>query len=269
MASSRLVWRISRAILSRNQGWSLDTLSVSRRWQFQLGRSRAIAHAYVSLFFDGWTQHRPGNAVFAIYFVGKGSASELEHSPLVQDLKCHLGAQRAGPGENLAWTLANESRPGHVLAEVDEIARAFGSSDYHRAPTSSPRTPTKRLALVADTIVARGTWRLEGLGLWLTGDDGVKGAISPILHSSRGRSELSSMLVIPTGMAPGVVTAHRLRAEARGYVDNANTEHIPLALMKLQPLALRAALAEARFIEAEILGSRSRARATPGERQRQ
>jgi hypothetical protein len=43
-----------------------------------------------------------------------------------------------------------------------------------------------------------------------------------------------------------------VRAEARGYRDHANKDLPELALLKLQPLSLRAALAEATFLESEL-----------------
>jgi len=262
VASSRLTWRISRAILSREQGWSLDDLSVSRRWQFQVGRSRWIAQAYISFFFHAWAQRRRGTAVYAIYFEGTGAVSALQSSALVQDMQRRLGAHRtSGAGKQLAWTLPNESRPRRVLAEMDLIAQAFGTDDRHRAPASRSRTPSKRLAVVAEAVLAHGTWTLEGPGLWLRRDDAVCGAISPMLRSYRGRPELSSMLFIPDGKAPGSVTARVARAESHGYVDHAAKGPGDLALMKLQPLSLRAALAEARFIEAEASDERRAQRA--------
>ena len=257
VATSRLAWRISRAILSRDRGWSLDTVSVSRRWRFQVGRSRWIAHAFISFFFHAWALRRRGTAVYSINFEGKGSASDLAGSAHVQEVRARLGAHHASAtGARLEWTLPNESRPGRLLSEMDMIAQAFGTNDPHRAPRSTSRTPTKRLAVLAEAVLAHGTWNLEGAGVWLWRDQVACGAISPILTSYRGRPELSSMLSISNAEPLGANSACLARAEARGYVDSAGKEHAALSLMKLQPLSLRAALTEARFIETEVLDKR-------------
>ncbi len=58
------------------------------------------------------------------------------------------------------------------------------------------------------------------------------------------------MLFVADRKASGTL---RPRAESHGYVDHAG-EHPDLALIKLQPLSLRAALTEARFLEAEVAG---------------
>ena len=68
------------------------------------------------------------------------------------------------------------------------------------------------------------------------------------------------MLTISNVKAPGANSACLARAEARGYVDRAGNEQTEVALMKLQPLSVRAALTEARFIETEVSDTRRRRR---------
>jgi hypothetical protein len=236
--------------VARNQGWTLDNLSVSRRWRFQVGSSRWTAQAYVSFFFYG----RPSAAVYAIHFEGTGSVSALESSALVQDLRTHLGTYRmSSDGKQLAWKLSGESRPRRLLAEMDQVAHAFGTNDHHRAPPSRSRAVGKRLAVIAEVVLAHGTWSLETPDMWLRREDAVLlGAISPMPSSARGRADISSGVFTPDGKESGYLTALVARAESRGYVDRAGNGHPDLALMKLQPLSLRAALTEARFIETEV-----------------
>lgn len=245
VASSRLAWRIARAIVTRGRGWSLLEISVWRRWRFQVGSSRWMAQAYVSFF--------RGAAVYAIHFEGKGSVSALESSALVQDLRARLGTYRAfDAGSRLVWKLSDDSRPRRLLAELDRIAQAFGANDRHPVPSSRSRTPGKRLAVVAEAVLAHGTWNFDTPSLWIRRDDAVCGAISPTPSSDRGRPELHSVLCFSDRSES--VTAAVARAGSRGYVDGSSLAHLP-APRKLQPLSLRAALAEARFIEAEVHGA--------------
>ncbi len=195
--------------------------------------------------------------MYAIHFEGTGSVSALESSALVQDLRSRLGTYHtSNAGKMLAWTVSDESRPRRLLAEMDRIAQAFGTSDRHRAQPSPSRAVGKRLAVVADVVLAHGTWNLQTPGVWLRRDEAVSGTISPMPSSYRGRPELSSMVFVPNGKASGASTAPIARGESHGYVDRAGKGHPDIALMKLQPLSLRAALTEARFIEAEVSDER-------------
>ncbi len=212
-----------------------------------------MAQAYVSFFFHDWARGRPGGAVYAIHFEGTGSVTAMESSALVQDLRSRLGTYHtSNAGKMLAWKLSDERRPRRLLAEMDRIAQAFGTDDRHRAPPSRSRAVGKPLAVVAEVVLTHGTWNLQTPAVWLRRDEAVCGAISPMPSSNRGRPELSSMLFVPDGKASGSSTAPIVRGESRGYVDRAGDGHTDLVLMKLQPLSLRAALTEARFIETEV-----------------
>jgi hypothetical protein len=72
--------------------------------------------------------------------------------------------------------------------------------------------------------------------------------MSAMPSSDRPRPELSSMLFVPKASSSGRLS----RAEARGYLDRAGKDLPELALLKLQPLSMRAALAEANFLESEL-----------------
>lgn len=256
VASSRLAWRIARAIVAREQGWSLDVISISRRWRFQVGSSRWIAQAYVSFFFHDWARRNPGSVVYAIHFEGAGSASALESSTLVQELRSRLGKHhQSNDGKMLAWKWAGESRPRRLLAEMDRISQAFGTNDSHRVPPTRSRAVGKRLAIIADVVLAHGTWTLEtpGVGIWR---DEVFASISPMPSSAQSRPEQYSQLAFFPDAPSRSVTASVTRAEAHGYVDHAGKAPPP-TLGKLQPLSLRAALTEARFIETEVATLRS------------
>lgn len=244
VAASRLAWRISRAIVARKQGWSLESLSVSRRWQFQVARSRWIAQAFVSFFFHESAPRRAG-AVYRIHFEGKGSVSALERSTFVRELRSRLGTYYAG--NQLARRVA-ETGPRLLLAEMDRIAQTFGAEDRHRARPSRSRALDQRLTLIAEEVLAHGTWSLETPCVWLRRDVAMLASISPMPCSARGRPALSSLLFVPDGKASEAATVPI--AESHGYVDHAGDSD--LAVMKLQPLSLRAALTEARFVEAEV-----------------
>src|SRR6185312_800475 len=86
VAASRLAHRITNAIIAREQGWSLDGLSMSRRWRFRVGRSRWIANAFVSCHFSSFTRIRGGRVVYAIHFKGDGPTTELQASALARSL---------------------------------------------------------------------------------------------------------------------------------------------------------------------------------------
>ena len=212
------------------RGWSLASSSVSRTWRFQIGRSRWVAQAYVSFFFRG---PRCGS-VFQIFFEGKGAG--LERSALVKEVRARLGATQSGT--SFAWKLPDETRPSRLLAELDRISAVFGSGDRHRVPATRARSPSKRLAVIGDAVLAHGTWNLEGPTLALFRDQ-VSASIGPMRVSGRGRAEMSSMLIVFDREKPGMTTT----------------------LDKLQPLSLRAALAEARSLEAEIRARSPHARA--------
>lgn len=98
-------------------------------------------------------------------------------------------------------------------------------------------------------VLAHGTWNLEAPSLWLRLGSVVSGSISAM--PSGGRPQLFFAAVRrPWKGSPrgeGAVT----RAESHGYVDRAG-KHPDLVFIKVQPLSLRAAQAEARFIEMEI-----------------
>lgn len=206
--------------------------------------------------------------MYAIHFEGRGSVSALESSVLVQGVRGHLDSYSiADEGRELAWKRSDDSRPRRLLSELDRIAQAFGANDRHRAPLSRSRTPGKRLAVVAEAVLARGTWDLESTSLLIQRDDAVYGRISPMPSSDRDRPELASQLMFSRDKLPSeVVAAAVARAGSRGYVDPSAKAHLPPVLGKLQPLSLRAAVTEARFIEAEVHGAGvtpEDARATP------
>ena len=74
------------------------------------------------------------------------------------------------------------------------------------------------------------------------------------------------MLCVADRRASGAVTEAIARAESHGYDERAGEEQPDVALMKLQPLSLRGALAEAQFLEAKVSelhasGKRGRTRA--------
>ena len=95
IAASRLAHRVARAIIARDKGWSLDGLAISRRWRIQIGSSRWIAQAFVTLRFNDLRNvSGGGRAVFAISFKGKGTSSELLGSKPVQDVHARLGVYR-------------------------------------------------------------------------------------------------------------------------------------------------------------------------------
>jgi hypothetical protein len=56
------------------------------------------------------------------------------------------------------------------------------------------------------------------------------------------------MLFVPRASSTGRLS----RAKSRGYVNHAGTELPEVAFLKLQPLSMRAALAEAKFLESEL-----------------
>lgn len=196
--------------------------------------------------FSSGAHYRGSATVFSIHFEGTGSASALERSALVQDLRGRLG-------KRLVWKLSNESRPRRLLAELDRLAEAFGAGDRHRAPPSRSRAVGKRLAVVADAVLARATWTLEGPTVCIWRDVAACGTIASLPRGER--REVASMLMIFGDKAPAsaAVTARVARAESRGYVDHTGKKRPYLVFMKQQPLSLRAALQEARFIEAEVL----------------
>jgi hypothetical protein len=236
--------------VAREQGWSVDSVSVSRRWRFPVGRSKWIAEAFVSFHFSSWAKVRGGRAVYAIYFKGNGSASALESSAHLQALRARLAVYRwSTVGKSLVAMWSN-SEPRMLLAELDRIAKAFGSEDRHRAPASRLRAIGKRLSAVADTVLAHGTWDLESQSLWIWRYPKAVN-ISAMPSSARARADISSMLFVPTASRSRQL-ARAERAESHGYVNRAGNDGPELALLKLQRLSLRAALAEARFLESEI-----------------
>jgi hypothetical protein len=196
VAASRLAWKIARALAAR--GWSLTNLAVSRRWRFRDGSSSWTAQAYVSFFFDDLAPRGPG-AVYAVHFEGKGSARALESSALFQGLRSRLGEgytlsrSRQTPARPwLARGVRGETRPRVVLAELDRIARAFGSADAHASPRSRARSPSARLWPIGEAVLAHGTWSLETPGVRLPPGAGAWASISPMPASGRGRPELQS-----------------------------------------------------------------------------
>jgi hypothetical protein len=161
-----------------------------------------------------------------------------------------LSAYRWSARDNSLVAVWSDSRPRLLLAELDHIAAAFGSDDRHRAPASRSRASGKRLSAVADTVLAHGTWDLESQALWIWRYPAAVN-ISAMPSSARDRPDLSSMLFVPKSSRSSQL-ARTERAESHGYVNRAGNDGPELALLKLQPLSLRAALAEARFLETEI-----------------
>jgi hypothetical protein len=122
-AASRLAHEVARGIIARDRGWSLDGLAMSRRWRFTVGRSRWIANAFVSFHFTGLASARGGRAVYAIRFEG-----ELKASAPVRELAARLAPYRWSHDASLMAMWA-DSRPRFLLAELDRISAAFGSTD--------------------------------------------------------------------------------------------------------------------------------------------
>lgn len=201
----------------------------------------------MSFFFHDMSRRGPG-ALCAIYFESKGTTDESARSALIRDVASRLENYGTHDGKSLVRRLA-ETKPRPLLEEMDRIAQAFGSDDHHHAPTSRVRARDKRLAVIAESVLARGTWMLESPSMWLRRDEAVFGQMSPMPSSYRDRPELSSMVFVPNGKASGLIPEPYAAAQSHGYVDSAGEGHDDLALMKLQPLSLRAALTEARLIE--------------------
>jgi len=242
VAASRLGWRAARTIVARDQGWELNSLSVSRRWRFEIGRARWTAMAFVSFHFYRSGERQMNNAVFAIYFSGKGSTSELQTSPLLEALHSRLRVYRWGhDGKSLTAMSSDETKPRTLLGELDRIAAAFGAADQHRAPSSRSRDTGKRLAAVGDAVLAKGTWSLHNVSLWIWANRETAVSLSMI-------PKLDTMLFVPKGTSTERVT----HAKARGYAGHSGQGLPEVALLKLQPLTLRAALAEAKFLESEL-----------------
>jgi hypothetical protein len=197
--------------------------------------------AFISFHFFDW-QRRPGSAVWAIYFSGKGPTSELQSCPLLEELRSRLRVYQWGPdGKSLMAMSSSDSRPSALLGELDRIAAAFGSSDRHRAPRSRSRSTGKRLAAVSEAVLRNARWDLHNLSLWIWADANTNVNISAI-------PKLSSMM----GASKTASSARVSRARAHGYTNRSGKDVPMLALLKLQPLSLRAALAEATFLESEL-----------------
>ena len=113
----------------------------------------------------------------------------------------------------------------------------------------------KRLSVIAEAVLAHGTWSLESQTMWLRNGLAVMASISPMPRSATARSDLGTMLYISDRKAPEAVAAIA-RAESRSYDERAGEGQPDAALLKSQPLSLRAAFTEARFLEAEIATSR-------------
>ena len=190
--------------------------------------------------------------VHSVFFEGKGSVAALKRSALFRDLCATLGEayQRSEHRKHLSlgWVLRKEDRPRVLLAELDRIAAAFGTTDRHPPPSSRARTCERRLWALAEAVLGHGTWSAGTPALWLEhGARPWSAALSPIPVSRRRRAELSTLIF---SHAPSVAEADAMmqRPRARGYRSEGNRG---LVLMRAQPLSMRAAMAEATFLEKE------------------
>jgi len=195
--------------------------------------------AFISFHFF---RQRPGTVVWAIYFSGNGPLDALHNSALVQELHARLGVYWWGRDrKSLMAASSDDSRPRVLLGELDRIAAAFDSTDRHRVLSSRARSVGKRLGEVGDAVLANGTWDLQAASLWIWRDSGTSVNISAI-------PKLASMIFTPDGAGAERVA----RAKLHRYKAPTGTP-LPLrALLKLQPLSLRAALAEAELLAAEL-----------------
>jgi hypothetical protein len=251
--ASRLALRVAQAIVARKRGWSLDQLSVSRCWNTRVGRTRWTVQVYVSFFFETESGRGPG-AIYGVYFETKGTADEDAKAALVNEVATRLGDYRAFAG-GLALRI-RDTRPKVLLGEMDRLARAFGSSDSHRAPRSRAKRPDKRLTTIAETVLAHRTWSLETPMVRLFPSISLCGWLSAMPAGSTSRRPgLSTMLWVIKDAVPHADSL-RARAESCGYVERAGDGQSQLVLMKDQPLSLRTALVEARFLETQVLGGR-------------
>ncbi|HEX7604192.1 MAG TPA: hypothetical protein VF316_21385 [Polyangiaceae bacterium] len=249
VAATLLAWRIARKLAARDCGWSLASTTVSRKWRFRVGASSWTAQVLCSFFF-GSSDRGPG-AVHSIFFVGKGSVAALKRSALFQELCASLGEayQRREHGKDvsLGWVLRKESRPRILLAELDRIAAAFGTTDRHSPPSSRARAPERRLWALAEAVLAHGTWTVGTPVLRIEhGAFPWSASLSPIPSSRRRRAELATLIFCP---GASVVDAMTRRPRARGYRCEGDPS---LVLMRAQPLSMRAAMAEATFLEREL-----------------
>ncbi len=246
VAASRLAWRIARKLAARG-GWSMTSLSVSRRWRFRVKTTPWIAEVYVSFFF---TDGRRSGVVYAIYFGPRASKHAKPPRAVLLAVQSGLPEYtRSGRYDSLMRRLP-ETKPRLLLEELDRVARAFGADDHHPPPRSRARSPSTRLRAITEAIVAHGTWALETPAMWLPPKERMVVSISPMPSSGHARPELSSMLYVAEAERSESANALIARAEARGY--HRELSERDLVLMKLQPLSLQVALAEAKYLEAEL-----------------
>jgi len=187
--------------------------------------------------------------VCSIELAGKGA--EEERRTVLRDLRDRLGASYTETGNGLLGGVRGETRPGALLAELDRIARALGASDAYPPPRSRARAPSARLWTIAETVVARAMWRLATADMRLPPRRHAHASIIPMAASGHARPVLSSHLFVSHGRTQGAMRELLARAGSHGYAADAE-RHPDIAVMKLQRLSARAALAEARFLEAEI-----------------
>ena len=249
VAATQLAWRIARKLAARDCGWFLESTGVARRWRFRVGASSWTAEVLCSYFF-GSTDRGPG-AVHSIFFVGKGSVAALKRSALFRDLCATLGEayERREHRKHLSlgWVLRKEDRPRVLLAELDRIAAAFGTTDRHPAPSSRARTSERRLRALAEAVLAHGTWSAGTPGLRIErGALPWSASLSPIPSSARRRAEIGTLIFGPGATLDDAMTR---RACARGYESRDVRD---VVLMRAQPLSMRAAMAEATFLEKEL-----------------
>ena len=142
-----------------------------------------------------------------------------------------------------------DSRPSVLLAEIDHLWHAFGVEDHHLVPRSRARSSTARLWSIAEAVVAHGTWSLEAVGMWLRGGDLLSASLSPMARSVTEKPGLATHLFVER---KGRLADLLVRGESHGYRDRSGGNVPMIAFAKFQPLSLRGANNEARFLEAEV-----------------
>jgi hypothetical protein len=250
-AGSRLAWKTTRAIAECERGWELTGLSLSRRWRLEIEASTWIAHAYTSFFF-GDNRKGPGT-VYSIYLERVGSKKAVPPSSLIQELQSRLGEHYGSrDSKSLVRVIRGDTHPRVLLAELDHISHAFGVDEHHPGPPSHARSAPARLWTIAEAVIAHATWSLESTSMELFNGDELAFAsarLTSMACSVAGAEGLAHLFVFDERAHAADLV---LRAESHGYHEQTYKTDPDTSVAKLQPLSVRAAMKEARFLEAEI-----------------